>query len=180
MPVLVLNSAYYPLKVISNQRAAVMVFKDVARPTEFGPIFMENIDGLNSNMISFKSLNGYFVFNDVISTSSTYMRKRNIAYPTNRAIYERDDYICCYCHVVCDKDMATVDHVLPISKGGKTSFNNLVTCCTTCNREKGNMELADYLEQTGKEMLYTPYIPTLDVRLFKRKNKPHWNQYLQI
>src|SRR5574344_1144189 len=64
-----------------------------------------------------------------------------------RSIYERDNYTCQYCGVKVEKipikngektgpyptNMATVDHVIPRSKGGRNTYSNLVTCCSRCN-----------------------------------------------
>ncbi|MBA3027830.1 MAG: HNH endonuclease [Desulfobacteraceae bacterium] len=48
----------------------------------------------------------------------------------------RDGFLCAYCGNT--KPFLTVDHVIPKSKGGKTSFENCVACCRPCNNEKGN------------------------------------------
>ena len=54
-------------------------------------------------------------------------------------ILERDDYICAY----CGKKARTVDHIIPRSKGGNEDFNNLVACCSGCNRKKNNRTLEE-------------------------------------
>jgi 5-methylcytosine-specific restriction endonuclease McrA len=53
-------------------------------------------------------------------------------------VYLRDLYICNYCGKKLQKKDCTLDHVLPISKGGKTVFENTVTSCSPCNSSKGN------------------------------------------
>ena len=52
------------------------------------------------------------------------------------AVYERDGYRCCKCKN--DNDLE-IDHIFPISKGGKTTFDNLQTLCRSCNKEKSNI-----------------------------------------
>lgn len=49
------------------------------------------------------------------------------------AILKRDEYLCAY----CGKTATTVDHVIPMSKGGTEDFTNLVACCKRCNFQKG-------------------------------------------
>ena len=50
----------------------------------------------------------------------------------------RDNFQCQYCFVDLKRSTATMDHVLPISKGGRTTFENIVTSCQPCNTSKGN------------------------------------------
>lgn len=63
---------------------------------------------------------------------------------TDREIFERDDWICQICHHPVDRDVsrlhddgATIDHVIPISKGGTDEPDNVVTAHWRCNRDKG-------------------------------------------
>jgi hypothetical protein len=52
-------------------------------------------------------------------------------------IFERDGFRCVYCAANFPADELTIDHVEPRRKGGDGSAGNLVTCCRTCNEEKG-------------------------------------------
>jgi len=58
--------------------------------------------------------------------------------PNRKNIYERDMGVCQYCCKNLSYGEATVDHVLPKSRGGKETWTNLVTCCAPCNSKKGN------------------------------------------
>ena len=61
---------------------------------------------------------------------------RNLKY-SNRFTWERDDFRCQYCGVkITAKSDLTTDHVFPESKGGKTNYDNMVTCCKGCNAKK--------------------------------------------
>jgi len=53
-------------------------------------------------------------------------------------VYLRDEFKCQYCGVAVTKKTATLDHVLPISHGGKSTFENSATACSPCNGRKGN------------------------------------------
>lgn len=57
---------------------------------------------------------------------------------TRQNILLRDHWMCAYCMQPLTEKNATIDHVLPVSKGGKTSFTNVVAACSTCNLLKGN------------------------------------------
>jgi hypothetical protein len=54
----------------------------------------------------------------------------------NKAIKERDNYTCHYCGEYGD----TVDHIVPLSKGGLSTFGNCVCACQNCNKIKGSMD----------------------------------------
>ncbi len=64
--------------------------------------------------------------------------------PANRKlIFERDGYKCHYCGIKVDENNATLDHVIPISKGGNNSKENLVACCFECNSIKSGKTLEE-------------------------------------
>jgi len=53
-------------------------------------------------------------------------------------VFLRDLYACQYCGDSVNRKTATLDHVLPVSHGGKTTYENCVTACGPCNSSKGN------------------------------------------
>jgi 5-methylcytosine-specific restriction endonuclease McrA len=57
---------------------------------------------------------------------------------TRHNIFERDKNTCQYCGEVLPSSELTLDHVVPRSRGGTSTWENLVACCHSCNREKGN------------------------------------------
>jgi len=64
--------------------------------------------------------------------------------PMNRKIiFERDDYKCHYCGQKISQDNSTIDHKIPISKGGDNSKENVVTCCFECNSIKSGKTLEE-------------------------------------
>lgn len=60
------------------------------------------------------------------------------------AVYQRDGYQCKLCGKQVTKKTATLDHVIPRSKGGTGAMNNLVTACAPCNRKKDDKLMRDY------------------------------------
>ena len=56
-------------------------------------------------------------------------------------IFLRDMYKCQYCSDVFERSNLTLDHVVPRSKGGDTNWENIVTCCKSCNNFKGSKDL---------------------------------------
>jgi len=63
-------------------------------------------------------------------------------------IFKRDGYECQYCGIKPGSEELSIDHVIPKSKGGKTTWENCVLCCISCNSIKGNREL--YEVRSGK------------------------------
>ncbi|MEJ2722201.1 MAG: HNH endonuclease [bacterium] len=72
-------------------------------------------------------------------------------------IYARDGYRCQYCGRKLAVRESTCDHVVPRSRGGKTEWSNIVTCCRQCNRKKGGLTP----EEAG-------------LRLMRRPSRPSW------
>ena len=66
------------------------------------------------------------------------IRKHFDRVPFSRAnIYARDGHRCQYCGREHPVSELTFDHVVPVSQGGRKNWENIVTCCVTCNRRKG-------------------------------------------
>jgi hypothetical protein len=72
-------------------------------------------------------------------------------------LFARDRLLCAYCGITYRFSELTSEHVHPQSKGGKTSWTNLVTACKPCNMRKGNRTP----EQAKMPLLYVPYTPNL-------------------
>ncbi len=54
---------------------------------------------------------------------------------------------CIYCEKKLNPEIATTDHIIPISEGGNNTQVNLMVCCFDCNNERGNMKFIDYLRK---------------------------------
>lgn len=76
---------------------------------------------------------------------------------SRRNIYLRDNYTCQYCGVMPPKDELTIDHVLPRSRGGRSTWDNVVLACIRCNTRKGS----HLPHEASMKMLTQPH-------------KPHW------
>lgn len=103
-------------------------------------------------------------------------RKATIRY-SKQNVFLRDNYECQYCGDDVSKKTATLDHVLPVSHGGKTTFENTVTACGPCNAAKGNNKKIVPVKK--------PYKPNYFQLVEKRKNQkwdmqhPSWANYLE-
>lgn len=94
-------------------------------------------------------------------------------------LYLRDQYTCLYCEQPVAKMHLTMDHVLPISRGGTTCWENIATACNDCNSRKGN-------KIHGWKPKYKPYRPGYWELVRKRKQinftikHPSWEQFIGI
>lgn len=68
------------------------------------------------------------------------VKRRKISKAKRRRVYARDRYICRLCGLSCPLEEATIDHVIPVSKGGTNDIENLVTAHERCNHKKDDRE----------------------------------------
>ena len=107
-----------------------------------------------------------------------YMKTKTTVRFSRANIHLRDSGQCQYCGTSVDRKVATLDHVLPVSKGGKTTWENCVTACGPCNSHK-----SDKLH--GWKPRIAPYKPDYYELVNKRKKYEfqvryeEWLQYLQ-
>ena len=98
------------------------------------------------------------------------MERRQISTKTRFEIFKRDNFTCQYCGKCVPSVILEVDHIIPVSKGGENSKDNLITACFECNRGKAGNELSqitDTLEAKvakilEKELQYKAYKKMLD------------------
>jgi 5-methylcytosine-specific restriction endonuclease McrA len=129
--VLVLNATYEPLSVVSVKRAVVLLLKEKA----------ELIEAAEAKL---RSENLSFPVPLVIRLVYFVKIPRRIALPvTRRGVLSRDHYTCQYCGATPPRKHLTVDHVLPRSRGGKTTWENVAAACEKCNGRKGNRTPAE-------------------------------------
>lgn len=123
--VLVLNASYEPINVCTVRRAAVLVLKARAEILEPGDRLLHSETMTIPQPEVIRLTTYVHVPRDV--------HRRKI---TRRAVFARDLWACQYCGTA--RGALTVDHVIPRSKGGPSSWENIVACCAPCNRRKGD------------------------------------------
>ncbi len=132
-PVLVLNASYEPINICGARRALVLVLKGVARTEE------EQGAVLHAAQVRMP-----------MPSVIRLLEYRRIPHQTRalsrKNILLRDRNTCQYCGIVLTSGELTLDHVLPRSRGGQSTWENLVACCHSCNRRKGNQLLHELKE----------------------------------
>jgi len=94
---------------------------------------------------------------------------------SRRGIYERDNFQCQYCGKFVSRKSATIDHVLPVSRGGKTTWLNCTTSCMPCNQRKADRTP----DQAGLRLKQDPFRPTKQQLLLKGvKMLDSWKAFL--
>jgi 5-methylcytosine-specific restriction endonuclease McrA len=130
MPVLVLNASYEPINICGARRALVLVLKGVARTEE------EHGARLHAqrSSITMPSVIRLLEYRRIPHQTRALSRKN---------ILLRDRNTCQYCGVALSPGELTLDHVIPRSRGGASTWENLVACCHSCNRRKADRLLSE-------------------------------------
>src|SRR5690606_16624796 len=87
--------------------------------------------------------------------------RKNIVRFTRNNIFLRDHYTCQYCGNKPPHSHLTMDHVHPVVKGGKKTWDNIVTACRVCNVKKGGRtpdEAGMRLKQIPKQPVWLPFM----------------------
>jgi 5-methylcytosine-specific restriction endonuclease McrA len=124
--VLVLNATYQRLNFISIQRAIVLLLKEKAEPIE-----VDRSSRLHSERMSIDS--------PIVIRLVNYVHvpyERFTVPLSRRTLINRDNHTCQFCGDTAGP--LTIDHVIPKSRGGATSWENCVAACLPCNHRKAN------------------------------------------
>jgi len=124
-PVLVLNASYEPIHICAARRALVLVLKGVATAEEHAPVTVH-------------SARDSFALPSVIRLVGYRRIPHQTRALSRKNILLRDRYTCQYCQRTLPSSELTLDHVIPRSRAGATTWENLVTRCHECNNRKGN------------------------------------------
>ena len=139
-PVLVLNQNFVPVNVCSARRGVTLVISGKAEVLEWGSVV------LRSPSVSIECPSVVRLV-DLVRLPS-----RRVPL-TRREVFLRDGYTCQYCGRKA-RDL-TLDHVVPRSRGGPDTWENLVSACGTCNSRKGSKSL----EQARMRLITKPREP---------------------
>ena len=149
---LLLNTTYEPLRILHWQKAITLLWREKVEVLE---VYDRKIYGV-SNSIPLPSV--------MRLHSMIRLRDKHGALKFSRAnIFTRDGYCCQYCTKAFKTSDLTFDHILPISRGGRKTWENIVTACWRCNNRKSG--------RTPKEA---------GMRLLKKPVKPRWTQMATI
>ena len=145
MRTLVLNAGYEPMQLVSWQKALCLVLANKAE------VIIHSETVIRSVKLTMKLPSVVRLVRYVQAVGKLAMVRCS-----RKNVLLRDRYQCQYCGVVCRPTTSTIDHIVPRSRGGKTTWTNVVTACATCNRHKGSRSL----DSAGLKLLRAPRRPT--------------------
>jgi 5-methylcytosine-specific restriction endonuclease McrA len=155
---LVLNASHQPLAVVSARRAVVLVLKEKAEVlASDGQVFRS--EWLAMDAPSVLRLR-HFVRVPYRATAPL----------TRSAVFARDNWSCQYCGAPAEN----LDHVVPRSRGGPHSWDNVVAACRRCNSRKENR----LIEDAGLRLARRPVAPADGFRLSLGRLEPEWEPFL--
>lgn len=163
MRTLVLNAGYEPLAIVSFKRAIVLVLNQkatvVAHDAEH-PVFAQTASFERPSVI--------------LLTRYVRIPNGRSVPVSRRGVLRRDGHNCGY----CGSHATTIDHVLPRSRGGKDSWENLVACCLRCNNVKGDRTP----REMGWRLRIRPQAPHGTSWMVQGVESPvpQWEEYLAV
>jgi 5-methylcytosine-specific restriction endonuclease McrA len=162
---LVLSQSYEPIKIVSWQRAITL-------------LFLGKVEVIEQYDRDIKTTSLLIKIPAVVRLLNVFRRHKKPVKFSRINIYGRDKYTCQYCGVKKSIGDLTYDHVVPRAQGGKTTWTNIATSCSDCNRHKANRTPS----QAGMKLLKVPAQPTASPVLIvtvSRESVPDaWRDYL--
>ncbi len=190
--VLVLNRSFVPVNVVTVRRAFGMLFKAVAEVVlmEDGRLGLYSFESWQE-ISEFRRRNGLADEEaEWVSTVSFEIQvpriirllfynrcPRRTVSLNRRNLFARDENSCQYCGAKFPSSELSVDHVVPMSRGGATNWSNVVCACTECNKQKGGRTPGE----AGMHLIRQPFRPKVNpmIRLKLRRRKYYsWRQFL--
>ena len=183
---LVLNKNWNPIGAITLQRAITLLFGEyddgtpkarIIEPGSYQSFEWEDWSKLRPAATDevIASANMVFRIPEIIVLSRYERLPKPKVHFSRRTLYKRDGMTCQYCGSKPGSEELTIDHVLPRSKGGATTWENCALACSTCNRRKADRTP----KEAGMKLLKEPKKP--DVNLFRYETmKPvkSWEAFL--
>lgn len=165
---LVLNRSWMPVHVTNVRRALCMLVRDVARvvaPDTLAvyafPEWIRLLDPPTRHFVRSPSVR--IPIPEVVVLRGYDRVPCHEAPFTRRNLFLRDDFTCQYCGRRSHAERLSIDHVTPRSRGGRTSWENCVLACVSCNARKADRPL----KESG-------------LRLLRQPTRPRWTPYLNL
>ncbi|MBU0755943.1 MAG: HNH endonuclease [Planctomycetes bacterium] len=181
LPTLVLNRSWTPINVTSVRRAIVMAFVDLARIVDVQSYELFSFDRwvqrgpTNGNVV--QGVNVAFDVPEVVVVQYYDKVSGGGVVFSRRNLFRRDRFTCQYCKARPGTETLTIDHILPKSRGGKTTWENCVLACLACNIRKGSQtpeEANMSLQTRPKKPVWSPFYAFTK----RTKRPPSWDAFI--
>jgi 5-methylcytosine-specific restriction endonuclease McrA len=182
--VLVLNRSWVAVNVATVRRALTLVYQDVARIVAPEDYSTYNFEGwIEASQAARKgqrieSATFSFCVPEVIVLSTFNGRFSKEVRFSRRNIFERDENCCQYCGKRFERTELTLDHVTPRSRGGTSTWTNIVLACIKCNMRKGDRLLSEIHMKLLRKPIKPQWATRVGVKL-GRAYKPSWERFLE-
>lgn len=183
--VLVLNRFYMAVHVVAVRRAMVLLYRDLAEV-----IHVDDGQYFNYDFEAWRELSEFLSAEEVELEQEDWIRSVNFSIQVPRVIrlnfydkvprltlrfnrrnlFARDQNSCQYCGQQHPLSQLSFDHVVPRSRGGKTTWENVVCCCLKCNGRKANRTP----EEAGLRLVRQPRRPQQNPLLKVKLNNPKY------
>lgn len=163
--VLLLNITYEPLKIINWQRAITM-------------LCLGKVEVIEEYDRDIHSVTFTVKLPSVVRLLKMVKRHKRPVKFSRQNIYARDRYRCQYCGERYATEELTYDHVLPKSRGGKTEWENIVTCCIDCNRKKGGRTPSEAGMTLVRKPSRPTWVPALKITIAFHRVPESWRDYI--
>ena len=163
--VLLLNITYEPLKVINWKKAITLLL--------LGKVEVLEEYGREVHSVSFT-----VKLPSVVRLLRLVKRPKSPVKFSRQNIYARDKYRCQYCGKRYPTEEFTYDHIIPKSRGGKTEWENIVTCCVFCNRKKGGRTPNEARMKLIRKPSRPKWLPVLKITIGINEVPKSWRDYL--
>jgi len=163
--VLLLNITYEPLKIINWKKAITL-------------LFLGKVEVIEEYSREIHSVTFTLKLPSVVRLLQMVKRPKSPVKFSRQNIYSRDRYQCQYCGSKYTSEELTYDHVIPKSRGGKTRWENIVTCCVECNRKKGGRTPSEASMDLIRHPARPTWVPAIRITLEFQKVPETWRDYL--
>ena len=188
--VLVLNRHFMATRVITAKHAFVLLFREVAEVIDIEEGQFNNYDFTMWCELSRMRIEDKHPHDDWIRAVNFEVQVPRIVRLTRfdrqhattlrlnrRNLFARDDHRCQYCGQVLPMNQLSLDHVLPRSRGGETTWENIVASCVKCNTKKGGRTPQEARMKLMRHPVRPSHNPLLSVKLGNPKYES-WKSFL--
>jgi 5-methylcytosine-specific restriction endonuclease McrA len=160
---LLLSAMYEPMATISWRKAITL-------------LTLGKVEVIEEHDRDVRSISLVIKLPSVVRLIQRFRRHKQRVRFSKQNLFARDRWTCQYCGQRETIDRLTQDHVVPRSLGGKTSWENVVTCCPDCNGRKANRTPEQAGMRLGTQPRRPDWVPILVVRIGEGA-PPEWRSY---